>query len=94
MIHLDIIKHTQKKYLLINSYLECLMFFPISNINKFLKNLKWRNEISIIFVTVLKIMNLFSFNQYLFSDRTKLNLKKDYQALIILFYFKADTEFL
>ena len=35
----------------------------------------------------LKIMNLFSFNQYLFSDRTKLNLKKDYQALIILFYF-------
>ena len=36
----------------------------------------------------LKIMNLFSFNQYLFSDRTKLNLKKDYQALIILFYFR------
>lgn len=27
-------------------------------------------------MTVLKIMNLFSFNQYLFSDRTKLNLKK------------------
>lgn len=37
----------------------------------------------------LKIVNLFSFNQYLFSDRTKLNLKKDYQALIILFYFMA-----
>ena len=37
----------------------------------------------------LKIMNLFSFNQYLFSDRTKLNLKKDYQSLIILFYFST-----
>jgi hypothetical protein len=40
-------------------------------------------------VTVFKIMNLFSFNQYLFSDRTKLNLKKDYQALVILFCFNA-----
>ena len=42
----------------------------------------------------LKIMNLFSFNQYLFSDRTKLNLKKDYQALIILFYFMTVLLFL
>ena len=63
---LDIIKHTQKKYLLINSYLEDWKFVAVFNINKFLKNLKWSYEITIIFVTVLKIVNLFSFNQYLF----------------------------
>jgi len=74
--HLDIIKHTQKKSPLINRYLGNRIFYRISNINKFLKILKKSYEISIIFVTVLKIVNLFSFNQYLFSDRTKLNLNK------------------
>jgi len=64
--HLDIIKHIRRNWLLINSYLGDWIFVRIFNINKFLKNLKWCNEISIIFVTVLKIVNLFSFNQYLF----------------------------
>ncbi len=47
------------------------------NINKFLKRVKKSYEITLILASLKKIiLNLFSFNQYLFSDRTKLKLNK------------------